>query len=97
MSDLEAFYIPRTLDAPTRWLFWSIDEAFMILLPFGMGLILHYVVFGSIIGLSAFIIWRRVKGKNQMNLILYLVYWYCPSGLLRLKKTPPSYNRVFLG
>lgn len=94
MSDLEAFYIPKTLDAPTRWLFWSVDDALAMMIPFWFGVFLHHVGIGTIVALSAFILWRRIKGRNGVQYFRYMAYWYLP---LKLKKTPPSHNRIFLG
>lgn len=95
--DMEAFYIPRTLDEPARLLFWSIDEAGILLSPTFLGIILGYAAIGMLVGFIAFFAWKRVKGSNKANYIMYSAYWYLPSKMLRLKKTPPSHFRIFLG
>lgn len=95
MANLEEFYIPRTLDEPAKILLWSYDEGIMLLAPIGFGIIFGYTLAGMIVGLSLFIFWRRLKGRNQSNYILALAYWYLPAGLIQFKKTPPSHNRIF--
>jgi type IV conjugative transfer system protein TraL len=81
MSDMETYYIPSSLDAPSRLLFWSIDEACVMLTPMIIGITLGYTVTGMILGLIAFLSWRRIKGINKINHIIYLAYWMLPSCL----------------
>lgn len=96
MSDIQVYYIPKNLDEPPRWLFWSMDEAIILLCPIGMGIILGFTFWGFLLGVGAFLGWKRIKGNDQANLIIYMIYWYFPSVLIKLKYTPPSYNRMFL-
>lgn len=97
MSEIEAFYLPKSLDEPPRLLFWSIDEAMIMLTPAGMGIILEYTVIGMILGLISFLGWRKIKGNNQANLLMYGAYWMLPPFLLKMKFTPPSCYRMYLG
>ncbi len=96
MSDIQAYYIPKNLDEPARWLFWSMDEAMILLFPIGMGIILGFTFWGFVLAAAAFFGWKRVKGRNQANLMIYMAYWYLPSSIMKLKYTPPSYHRMFL-
>ncbi|MDF3047694.1 MAG: traL [Candidatus Midichloriaceae bacterium] len=94
---LESFYIPRTLDEPTRILFWSIDEALIMIAPTGLGIILGHTLIGMAIGMGCFLGWRKLKGAKQANYILYMAYWWLPECLFKFKKTPASYYRVYVG
>lgn len=97
MANLEQFYIPKRLDEPERLLFWSIDEACIMIMPIFIGLMLGHVIIGLSIGIFGYLKWRKLKGNNQANLIRALAYWVLPSSIFRLKKTPPSHIRLFVG
>ncbi len=97
MREVEAFYIPSQLDEPERLLFWSLDEAMLMLIPTWVGIALGYILIGLIVGIIAFISWKRIKGAGQVNLAIYSVYWFFPHFLSALKFTPPSYQRFYLG
>ena len=97
MGDEEAFYIPRHVDDPERWLFWTWDEALALILPIalisvGMGQFL--------LGIASAAVWfyglRRLKGSEQPNIVIYMAYWFFPHWLLRFKGTPPSYIREYV-
>lgn len=93
--NLEEFYIPRSLDEPMRLLFLALDEACVLLAPFMIGVMISQTVIGLLAGVMSFIAWRRVKGG--IALITYAAYWFLPSGFMRLRFTPPSSCRFFLG
>ena len=95
--EVEAYYIPRQLDEPERLLFWSMDEALLMLLPVGIGIMSGFILTGVIAGIMFFLLWKKIKGAGQVNLAMYGVYWFFPSILSGMKFTPPSYQRFYLG
>ncbi len=97
MADLERYYIPKRLDEPERLLFWSIDEACLMIVPIFMGIIVGYTTTGILIGITFYLQWRKLKGNNQANVIRSLAYWVLPSSIFYLKKTPASHLRLFVG
>jgi conjugal transfer pilus assembly protein TraL len=97
MSDLERYYIPKRLDEPERLLFWSFDEACLMITPIFMGIIVGYMTIGLLLGITLYLQWRKLKGNNQANVIRSLAYWVLPSGIFCLKKTPASHLRLFVG
>jgi conjugal transfer pilus assembly protein TraL len=96
MSDAEAYYIPRNLDEPEKWLFWSMDEAIMFLAPLILGICINEMAISLVTGLVLYLGLKRLKGTDQANLALYAFYWFFPSCITRLK-TPPSYIRYYIG
>ena len=55
MNDTARFAIPRRLDDPERWLFWTLDEAAVLLGPVVLGLAANEFVVGLIAGFAAWL------------------------------------------
>ena len=97
-EESEMYYIPRKLDDPERILFFSTDEVMVMMFPFMMMyLMLDSLLLGLICGAFALYSWKKFKGSEQANLHVYIMYWFYPGGLLKLKATPPSYIRKYYG
>ncbi len=97
MNDAARFAIPRRLDDPERWLFWTLDEAAMLMGPVVLGLAANAFVAGLVAGVAAWLTLRRVKRGGSANIALYALYWFLPGFVLRLRATPPSHLRRFTG
>ncbi len=96
MNDLARHVIPRRLDDPERWLFWTLDEAAVLLGPVVLGLAANAFIAGLLAGLAAWWLLRRAKRGGGSNIALYALYWFLPSFVLRLRATPPSHLRRFV-
>lgn len=44
--NFEEFYIPKYLDAPAKWLFWTLDEAIILILPIMLGMGCNHMFIG---------------------------------------------------
>lgn len=93
----QKYIIPRYLDEPMRIILWTWDELTIFLLP----IILTYwlsneLIFGMIIGVSAFFCLKKIKGNQGHYFVKSLVYWYLPE-MTKFHKTPPSYIREYIG
>lgn len=98
MTDMEAFYIPRRLDDPDRFFIWTVDELGIICIPFVLGIMWGFIASGFIAGILSYLGWKKLKGNDNINFAIYLIYWYLPAHhLLSLKVTPPSHTRFFVG
>ena len=89
--------IPRRLDDPERWLFWTIDEAVVLLGPALLGLAANAFVTGLVIGVGAWTVLRRIKRGGGAQAVHFALYWFLPDFALRLAKTPPSHVRLYVG
>ena len=89
--------IPRRLDEPERWLFWTLDEAAVLLAPAVLGLGANAFLTGLMAGVGAWLVLRRVKRGGGAHVALYALYWMLPGQALGLKATPPSALRRFAG
>ncbi len=92
---MEAFIIPRRLDEPERWMFWTVDEALIMLVPVITGMMTSFLLVGAVIGIGGFILIRRLKGNGQANLGLYALYWFFPN-VFNFKATPLSAIRRYV-
>ncbi len=92
---MEAFMIPRRLDEPERWMFWTVDEALVMLVPTITGMMTGFLIVGAGLGIGMFLFLRRIKGNGQANLGLYALYWFFPN-LFGFRATPPSAIRRYV-
>ena len=97
MNDTARHAIPRRLDDPERWLFWTMDEAAALLGPAVLGLAANAFVTGLVAGVAGWMLLRRVKRGGGANIALYALYWFLPGFVLGLKATPPSHVRRLVG
>lgn len=80
------------------FLFWDLDEALAFLIPF-MFLMLYGMVFvGAVVGFSAMHYFGKLKAMGGKQLAKHILYWYTPAEVwFRLRRTPPSYIREYIG
>ncbi|MBS4049382.1 MAG: type IV conjugative transfer system protein TraL [Alphaproteobacteria bacterium] len=97
MNEYETFYIPQTLDEPDRILIFEPDEGICFLGLLFYGLLFNQFIMGLVS--ASVCVWalKRLKGSEQPNLPLYAVYWFLPRWMMRLKATPPSFIRFYIG
>ena len=97
MNDIARHTIPRRLDDPERWLFWTVDEAAVLLGPALLGLAANAFVTGLIAGIVGWLILRRVKRGGGAQVVHHALYWFLPDFALRFKGAPPSHVRRYVG
>ena len=97
MNDSARHAVPARLDDPERWLFWTLDEAGALLGPAVLGLAANAFVTGLVLGVSAWLVLRRVKRGGGANIVFAALYWFLPGFVLGLRGTPPSHLRRFFG
>ncbi len=88
--NLEKFYIPRHLDDAPKFLFWSVDEAMIILIPIFFGIMINMTILAILLSTVLFKSWKKVKGFGGRGIIQMILYWYYPKSLLDLKYTPDA-------
>ena len=97
MNDTARHTIPRRLDDPERWLFWTMDEAAVLLGPAVLGLAANQFVAGFIAGVGGWLLLRRVKRGGGANIAAYALYWFLPGFVLRFHGSPASHVRRYAG
>lgn len=94
----DEFYIPKYLDAPERYLFWRMDEAMILVAPLVVGLMAGQFLLGLIIGPLLLVGLKKLEGKHGEKVLHHVFYWFFePPGGHRLKATPPSWIREYVG
>lgn len=94
--DHEEFYIPRHLDEPPRFLFWTYDELFAVAIPLGWAFLAGHPWGGLAGAVSSFWLIRRVKRGGGARRLQHAMYWLLPN-FIGLKTLPPSYVRRWYG
>ncbi len=97
MNDAARHAIPRRLDDPERWLFWTLDEAAALMGPAVLGLAANHFVPGLVAGALGWLALRRAKRGGGANFALHALYWFLPGFALGLKAAPASCMRRFAG
>ena len=97
MNETARHAIPRRLDDPERWLFWTLDEAAALLGPAVLGLAANRFVTGLVLGVCAWLALRRAKRGGGANIALHALYWFLPDFVLRLRAAPASHLRRLVG
>ncbi|GLW61533.1 hypothetical protein Hthe01_18820 [Hydrogenophilus thermoluteolus] len=98
MGSDETGYIPKSLDAGERFLWWEMDQAVIAILLIGMGTISGSLLTGMALGALAAWQYGRLKAGKHPKFAVHAMYWWLPSNLfVKTKATPPSDQRYFLG
>lgn len=98
MGGDETGYIPKSLDAQERFLWWELDQAIIAIMLIGVGVISGSMLTGIVAGSVAAWQYGRLKAGKHPKFAVHAIYWWFPSGsVLKLRATPPSDQRYFLG
>ena len=97
MNESERFAIPSRLDDPERWLFWTLDEAAVLMGPAMLGLAANAFVVGLVVGVGGWLALRRIKRGGRAGLAAHAAYWFLPGTVLQLRGAPQSHRRRFAG
>jgi len=84
----------RTLDNPSRMLFWTLDEFFIMMIPIFLSIALGNLLIA--LGVLIKIPYNKMKRQFSTSLLHY-AYWYLPTKHMRyLKRMPPSHQRELI-
>lgn len=91
--------IPRYLDAQPKVFLWDADEFVVTIAPLGVGIVTGFIITSIGLGLLMGYGLSKLKRGQGSGFMLRAAYWYLPNagGIVKLKRTPPSYIREFVG
>ncbi len=93
----DKYHIPQSIDEPFRIFLLTVDELLLLILPIVvMGFFLNQMVLGFMVGMAAMMLVKKLKGEQGHFYLVNLAYWYLPP-IIRLRVTPHSYMREYLG
>ncbi|RMF24964.1 MAG: type IV conjugative transfer system protein TraL [Deltaproteobacteria bacterium] len=91
-----ALRMPRHLDDPDKFLWWEMDQAGLAVSVFAVFMILNMLVVGVVLGALVAWIYGRLKAGRARGFMIHVAYWYLPFQM-KLRRTPPSWVRRFVG
>ncbi len=94
---MDRYDIPKHLDDPDYFGFWTIDEFVIMLIPFIWGIIASHVMIGVGLAFGAWQGYRKIRAGRSMSWILHLFYWHLPGQVFGLRVLPPSHLRTLAG
>ena len=97
MADYQQHLILQHLDAPIRILYWTIDEACLIIGCPLLGMMFDQFVIGVGLATLGFKVTRYSKRYFGGGTLKHAAYWYLPHQKTHLKRTPPSFIREYIG
>ena len=98
MDENEVGFIPQSLDASERFLWWDLDQLVLFLFMMGIGIQTGYMLSGMMLGGTLAWQYGRMKSGKHSKFALHLMYWWLPSAIFpKMKTLPPSDVRHFLG
>jgi conjugal transfer pilus assembly protein TraL len=94
----ETGYIPKSLDAMEKFLWWEMDQAIIGILLIGMGVAAHMMFTGMMLGLAGAWGYGKLKAGKHPRFAVHILYWWMPANtIVRTRAIPPSDQRYFLG
>jgi|GEM_PF-1731092 len=97
-KEYDQHIVIKTLDNPTRILFWDLPDFVLLVLPFFLGMLLEssLILIGGLMGR---LLMKKVLRKMPKAYLKRAAYWYLPTRIMNhLLKTdlPPSHVRRFM-
>lgn len=86
---MQKIVLPRHVDAPQRFLFWTIDQLVPFSVFVGVGIMTRQLMTSVVIG--GFVVWQfnRYRESKADGYVRHLMWWY---GLVK-----PAEKRKYLG
>ena len=97
MNDAERYTIPSRLDDPERWLFWTMDEAAVLMGPAMLGLAANAFVPGLRSGSGGGSSCGASSAAGGPGSCSTPCTGFCPGRVLGLKGAPGSHRRRLAG
>lgn len=94
-DESEKYRFPQTLSQPIRLFGLYLDEAFLLLVPIGLGFVFSYYLTGLFVGGALMYALKTLKKGKPATYLYNSIYWYLPyyaRGTM-YKKLPHSYYR----
>lgn len=97
MEDVKKYNTPQFLNEPYRLIIFTLDEVFVAVITIYMiGVVCGFIVTSLLLTGAFLFLMKRMKGNEGPYFYIHLFYWYF-SLSPKLRATPPSWIRAFLG
>ena len=88
-------YVPRSLDAPPKLIFWEYDVALIVVLGLSIGIGTGNNITGMIVGVIAAFFYGKLKSGRHPGIATHFLYWW--TGMPQTKELPGSHLRELTG
>lgn len=97
-SKRNLYIVPKTLDAPVRFLGLPLEEAIPSLILAAFFFCINKIILSIFIPLIFIVIAKSLKKGRGSAWLVNLGYWYLPSYIIKyfLRKTPTSDDREYI-
>ena len=89
--------IPQHLDEPERMILFTLDEFIVICMISVSGLLIDKLLEGIVAAFLFYYFYLKLKAGFSPSYFKRKIYWYFPSSMLQLKRSPDSLIREFIG
>lgn len=97
MEDPKKYKTPQFLNEPYRLIVFTLDEVGVaVLTVYVIGAVCGFIVTSLLVTTVLLYLMKRMKGNEGPYFYIHLFYWYF-SLSPKLRSTPPSWVRDFLG
>lgn len=97
MDNPQKYKTPQYLNEPYRLIIFTLDELFVAILTlYVFGALCGFILMSLVLTAVLLFLMKRMKGNEGAYFYLHIFYWYF-SASPKLRATPPSWIREFLG
>ncbi|WP_158972243.1 type IV conjugative transfer system protein TraL [Chachezhania sediminis] len=87
---VDVIRVEQRLQDPPQFFVIPADEAIAAALPLMVGLMTRNLIPGLAAGMVAYILWKRVKGRNGLPGLAGRIYWLTPRIATPFRSFPDS-------
>lgn len=97
MENQRRYNTPQYLNEPYRLIIFTVDEVFVAVMTiYLLGSVCGFIVSSLVIASALIYFMKRMKGNEGPYYYVHLFYWFFGISP-KLRATPPSWIREFLG
>jgi len=97
MENPQKYKTPQYIDEPYRLISFTLDGVFVaVLTVYLIGFVCGFVLMSLVVTALLIFLMKRIKGNEGPSFYVHLFYWFF-SISPKLRATPPSWIREFLG
>jgi conjugal transfer pilus assembly protein TraL len=93
----EDYFVPSHLDDQAKFFLWDMEEFMAMIIPIFFGMMLKVPLIGVALAFGSLHVMQKLKAGSAKGFMKHVMYWYLPDEFTKMKSTPPSHIREFIG